>query len=642
MGISRISIKSCALCVSMATVSLGSLNCPAANGIPNLKPGSDVEILDKTFQFVEVLPPDSGYSRIRLNNARIEEEGLAPTLVSGDRDIKLRPIFSWRTQGMIMSLSEPPRSGDWQLDIPEGYYILDSPTIELDSMPADTASYVSLTAKEAWHIPGTQWKGQGMFSVHDDDAIDSFIPTSGPSAWMKGGYLSTMYPMLASLGIKGNIAAEGQRMGFTVDPPMLNDNAKIMKKLQDEQGWEIMSHTMTARYYNRNWYVESLDSKLADKILREATYAGAKSNNTTSVYDAETGKQYQVNPNKTEWVETDPRYVKAYVSDYNTGKVMMYSPLFSVAYQHGEWFKLARELGFNAKTWTSCGSIISHANVREINKICPWGFADLEHNGINVPPFGSTVTRMSVDGLYLEGYKGEQDKDNSFNEKQFEFYKEKIDEAAEKGGWVIFSMHGYRPSYYNYRPGALVSEGGTYPDEWVYPVRSIEEYPDTYLDAPVEKGINDWSEWYPCPGTRLDMIWQLCKYAREKGLLPVTSSEGFELMGNKVNKGLYTKGGSYDIDRAGIIGTREKYPHYVVGANGEQSYYNCEDSNQISTVYHVIEDEISIPTDTLDIYKDNRTLSVVSPDGLRLKVKSLAGLREGLWIVNGRKVIIKK
>ncbi len=116
MGISRISIKSCALCISMAIVSLGGLDCPATSGIPNLKPGSDVEILDKTFQFVEVLPPDSGYSRIRLNNARIEEEGLAPTLVSGDKDIKLRPIFSRRTQGMIMSLSEPPRSGDWQLD----------------------------------------------------------------------------------------------------------------------------------------------------------------------------------------------------------------------------------------------------------------------------------------------------------------------------------------------------------------------------------------------------------------------------------------------------------------------------------------------------------------------------------------------
>jgi len=626
----------------MASVMLDSLDCPATNGSLNLKPERNADIPDKTLLFVEVLPPDSGYRRISFNSSRIQEEGLVPILVGEKRDIGLQPIFSRRTKGTIMSLTEPPMPGDWQLDIPEGYFILDSPTIELETAPADTATYLSLTAKEAWHTPGSEWNGQGIFTVHDDDAIDSFIPTSLPSKWMTGGYLSTMYPMLASLGIKGNIAAEGQRMGFTVDPPVRNYNANVLKKLQDEKGWEIMSHTMTARYYYRNWYVESLDSELADKILREGTYAGATSNNTTSVYDAETGKQYQVNPDKTGWMETDPRYVKAYISDYSTGKVMMYNPLFSVEYQHGEWFRLARELGFDAKTWTSCGGIISHANVREINEICPWGFADLEHNGINVPPLGSTATRMCVDGLYLEGYKGEQDPDNRFNDKQFEYYKTKIDETAEKGGWVIFSMHAYRPSYYNYRPGALVSEGGTYPDEWVHPVRSIEEYPDTYLDAPVEKGINDWSEWYPCPGTRLEMIWELCKYAKEKGLLPVTSSEGFKLMGNKVNKGLYTKGGNYDIDREGIIGTRENYPHYVVGANDEQDYYNCEDSERITTVYHLFEDEISIPTDTLDTYNDKRTLSVVSPDGLRLKVKSLTGLREGLWIVNGRKVLVKK
>ncbi len=611
-------------------------------------------ILMESFLKVMVFPPAKGYSRITINRREIEERGLRASL-KGERPLILNPELGKRTKGAMLKLTEPASPGEWELSIPSGYFYLDSPTRELDSAPADTAEFMSLTAKDAWHVSGTPWQGPGMFSVHDDDAIDSFIPTSRPSAWMTGGCLSTCYPLLESLGIKGNVAAEGQRMGLTVDPPVLSYNGVTLRKLQNERGWDIMSHTMTARYYTRNWYVESLDSELADKILREATYAGETSNLTTSVYDAETGRQYQVNADRSGWVETDSCYIKAYVSDYRTGKVMMSNPLFSVDYQHGEWFRLARKFGINARTWTSCGGIISHANVREINEICPWGFADLEHNGINVPPFGSTVTRMSVDGLYLDGYKGETDTDNSFNQKHFEFYKSKIDETAEKGGWVVLSMHGYRPAYYNYRPGALVSEGGTYPDEWVFPVRSIDKYPDTYLDPPVEKGINDWSEWYPCPGTRLEMIWQLCKYAKEKGLIPVTSSEGFERMGNKVNVGLFTKGGAYDIDREIIIGTRDNYPHYVVGANGEQYYYNREETYDITATYYVYDaahspekEQDNNPTTgpvrapSQGNGSEENLLDVISPDGIRYKVKSLGGLREGLWIVNGRKVLIRK
>lgn len=62
-----------------------------------------------------------------------------------------------------------------------------------------------------------------------------------------------------------------------------------------------------------------------------------------------------------------------------------------------------------------------------------------------------------------------------------------VDEAVSKKGWVIFALHAYRPCWLNKLPGSLVSEGGSYPDEWVYPARNPTEYPDNYLEPPTEK-----------------------------------------------------------------------------------------------------------------------------------------------------------
>lgn len=605
-----------------------------------LLPSADMRLDISKFNTIQILPVEGGHLRVRVNSDRIAEENLVAYLRGEGRDIALKPVLRRLNTGVILELTEPTDEGYWTLDLPEGYLIFDTPELSREKMPEDETPYVSMEAHEGWSVKGKPLEHPGIFSVHDDDGLDVSSYSSWPSAWMTGGYFTTMFPMLESLGIKGNVAAEGQRMGFTNNPPVLSDNGNIMRKLQDEYGWDIMSHTMTARYYTRNWLVESLDSDLARRIMRGATYAGDTSNTTTSVYDLETKKEYRVNASKTEWVEVDSRYYKAYISDYDTGKVLMYSPLFSVDYQHGKWFELARQFGINARCWTSCGGIISHANVREINKICPWGFADLQQNGINTVPFGTTVTRMSVDGLYLPGYKGEQDTDNSFNREHFEYYKSKIDETAEKGGWIVLSMHAYRPAYYNYRPGALVSEGGTYPDEWVYPVRSLYAYPSTFLEPPTEIGINSWSDWYPCPGTRLEMIWELCKYAVEKGLIPVTSSEGFELMGNKVNEGLYTKGGNYDIDREGIIGTRKEYPHYVVGANGEAHYYHCEESPGISAGYQTVKPQLRSRIDSV-YNNEDQLLNAVSPSGQVLKIRCVSGLQPGIWIVNGQKIIVK-
>lgn len=470
---------------------------------------------------------------------------------------------------------------------------------------------------DSWHIDGDVWQNAGMFSIHDDDTLDKYIPSSGPSTWMKAGYQSLLYPMLESLGMRGNLAVEGQRVGLTSTPPRLNDNGLIAKRLQDEKGWCLMAHSMTARYYTNSYYVDGLESPTAYKILQNATYSGATSNNTTSVYDAETGKQYSVNSGKTGWVETPREYIKTYLYDYDTKKIKMFNPIFPIDYQWGELFRLGHENGLKFNSWVTPGTTSSHIMVPLINEICPNGFGDFDKASVacNIPPLRSTVTRMNVEGLYLSGYGGEQATDNTFNREHFNHYKSKIDEAAEKGGWIIFALHAYRPCWVNSLPGALVSEGGTYPDEWVVPLRDISQYPDSYLDPPVEKGINDWSDWYPCPGTRLDMLWQLLKYAREKGLVNVTSDEGFEKIGNKISVGFYNGGKQLDLDKSGVEGAADIYPHYVVGANGERSYHNDIVRQPLTAQYTVYKgeaagnQEVSLSTTSISQNAEISTLS---------------------------------
>lgn len=430
------------------------------------------------------------------------------------------------------------------------------------AMQTEAARRAVLRNPGRWRREGSTWRGPAMLTIHDDDTIDMHVASSGPSAWMTGGgYATTLFAVLTGLGLRGCLSMEGQRCGLTSEPPVLNDNGRIVKMLQDRYGWEVQSHSMTARYQTNNWWVPSLDSDLAAQILAEAVYEGARNNSTTSVYDASTGRQYSVNATRDAWEPTPEDLVKPYVMDYTTKREKMYNPAFPIDYQWGDWFRAASWLGIRGNAWVTPGETSSHANVPLINAVCPYGF---ESDGVtfhNLPPLGSTATRMMLEGQQLAGYAGEQDTDNTYKPEHYDFYKAQIDEAGEKGAWIVLGLHAYRPCWRNSLSGVLVSEGGDYPDEWVNPVKDP-------LNPAVPEG------WHPCPGTRLHMLWDLLKYARDKGMLNVTSSEGFARMGNAVSTGYWNKGIAIGPDRRGIEGTRSEYPHYVIGADGSEDYYS--------------------------------------------------------------------
>ena len=127
------------------------------------------------------------------------------------------------------------------------------------------------------------------------------LASSGAPEGTHGGYFSTLFPVLESLGLRGCLSIEGWRCGFTADPPALNVNGRVAKRLQDERGWEMQAHSMTARYQENSWIVGGLDSEEAESILDGAVNMGLRSNMTTSVYDTETRRQYSVNADSTGW-----------------------------------------------------------------------------------------------------------------------------------------------------------------------------------------------------------------------------------------------------------------------------------------------------------------------------------------------------
>lgn len=593
------------------------------------------------FEAIRIAVNRFTHSTITLNGEMSFIEGRHATLTGGNDTIRLRPELSADRRECLLRFDGPLTEGEWTLDIPEGLVYADMEPVTVDGMPVSRDSLMELTMPGAWAITGERWEGGPAFSVHDDDTIDCSIASSRPSEWMKGGYFSTLFPVLESLGLRGCISMEGWRCGFISEPPALNANGLTARRLQDERGWEIQSHSMTARYQDNNWLVKSLDSELADSILAHATYAGERSNLTTSVFDMETRRQYSVSADSTRWEETALPWIKPYVCDYETGGELAYSPAFPVDYQWGEWFRIARSLGIRGNAWVTPGRTSTHANVPLINEICPNGFESDGKTFYNVPPMRSTATRLMMEGQAAGGYRGEDDPDNTYNTSHHDFFRRQIDEAFAHHGWIVLGLHAYRPCWVNSLPGALVSEGGDYPDAWVNPMEGVDPVTGSLAPRP-ELGISDWSEWHPCPGTRLYMLWELLRYARDLGMECVTSSEGFETFGNSFACGYYNAGVKIGPDTGrGILGTRVRYPHYIIGADGAENYYNPVENVRITRTFHVYDNEGQRDPGREGQRNRAYTVTGFSPDGIGIRTDRTTGLPKGLWIINGKKIIIK-
>lgn len=513
---------------------------------------------------------DDVRGKLRLNEDYIKANNLS-AYIGSDTKMRLTPIMDDRGRSCRFVPAFPCNEENCTVTVPSGFFEVEPlDYIEVDDIDIDIDSLSNLSVAGAWHKKGGVWNGTGMFSIIDDDSLDGQIKSS--SNYGSYGYFSILYPLLESLGLRGNLAVEGRRTGLSQTPPEPNDNLRTILRLQNEKGWDILSHSMICLgEILNNWMVDSLNSRLANEILLQGPNNGEDAS-TVSVYDKQTKKQYWPNSDNTGWVETPSKYVKPYVGDYKTKQEVMYNTDFDIDWHWGEWKRRAMEFGIDPKGFVTHNSTSSHALVRGITEYFPCGFSDLSIKNINTVPMLSSAVRAGLEGQSLKGYKGENS-DNTFNKNHFKAFCSQIDETAECGGWIMLNLHTYRDCWKNSLPGALVSEGGTYPDEWVIPMKGTDPIKDS-LSPPERLGISDWSEWYPCPGTRLEMMWEILKYAKQKGLVNVTSSEGFGIIGNKRASGYFNNGYAFGMDIKGINGTRKIYPHYVVSATDETFYYN--------------------------------------------------------------------
>lgn len=525
-----------------------------------------------TFCSLRLKLSDDFKGSMSIDQLSLFRDNFKITATSPDTVIYLYPVLD-KDRRICDFVSEYPLklTDNYQVCIPAGIIRIKPEVEEVDEIDIDEELLCSMSVAGAWHKKGDTWAQPAMFSVIDDDSLDGQIPSSSPDPHTYG-YYSLLYPLLESLGLKGNLAVEGRRTGISSNPPYLNDNGKTLVRLQDEKGWDLLCHSMVCLGERMdNWLVDSLNTPLALKIFEEGPNYGVNSR-TVSVYDMQTHKQYWPNAQNVEWEETPQRYIKPYVADYSTHKDLFYNPEYDIDWHWGEWKRRAEELGINPVGFVTHNSTSSHALVPEIMKVFPYGLSDVASININYTPMLSSGVRSGLEGQSLAGYDGNS-KDNTFNQTHYKKFCAQIDEALEKGGWIVFNLHTYRDCWKNSLPGKLVSEGGNYPDEWVIPMKDMDSANDP-LSPPSQLGISEWSEWYPCPGTRLEMMWKVLKYAKERGLRNVTCGEGFRIMGNKSSFGYFNKSHKIGKDSSGLLDTEDVYPHYIVSPAGEVSYYN--------------------------------------------------------------------
>ena len=101
-------------------------------------------------------------------------------------------------------------------------------------------------------------------------------------------------------------------------------------------------------------------------------------------------------------------------------------------------------------------------------------------------------------------------------------------------------------------------------------LRNMDEN-NYWENPPVRLGIKNWGEWRPAKGTQLWGIYKILEYAISKKMQNVSPSEGFAIMKNKVNIGVYRDCGLYPREKEMELRPLDKC-YYVVGADGSIKY----------------------------------------------------------------------
>lgn len=440
-------------------------------------------------------------------------------------------------------------------------------TTEPVQINADNENKVNLTAK---------------VSIIDDDTVDYQIPSSRGASTPTadtGGYFSVLLPLLISLRAKNGkptscgLACEGHRVGLTTlrqandDYTTLNENGNAVKWLHDNLGWNVFNHSMTAQLPEKTYFVDGIDSELADTILSQGTYSGLRSFHNTIVLDRLTGKWYEVNSTLTAWVERTPfkkyampfyrEYINASTPGANHNGPLYFNRDFDFEYAWGEWNRRAKELGLpHEMAIVHNGGTAASFTIAAARK---YGYFSVNNKGEqNFPPIGATVGRLRV-----------VSSDNVWDDVWVATQKEEMDNCAANRMWAVYMTHfndtpffnGYvdgktYPSADPYQP-ALRAKDDNYPDAWRVPLMH-EEIQDIigdnlhdYINTPPSRlGISSWADWRPAGGTMAAAFYYILDYAMSKGIDIVPPMDGWKTHGNVLNVGVDRNGQTFPYDAA--------------------------------------------------------------------------------------------
>lgn len=469
-----------------------------------------------------------------------------------------------------------------------------------------------------WKVLGNVVTGNGVFlnaqnennlnlrpciSIIDDDTVDNQIPSSSGSSTPTtnaGGYFSVLFPLILSLSAKYGkkysvgLACEGHRVGLTPfksssdEYSSLNENGQAVKWLHDNMGWNVFNHSMTAQlpYADRTFAVQSIDSEEADTILHNGYYASKYAFSNTMVLELSTGKWYEVNSSKTAWVERTPtkKYAQMYYHDYNGGS-WHFNRAFDFDYSWGEWFKRAEELGLPfEKLIVHNGSTTSAYSIAAGRK---YAYASIRTTGTyNYPPLKAAINRIDGDPSGNQG-DGQGLGYNVFDEVWFNGMKQRIDTCLADNSWVIIMTHTNDQEYFrNYYLSnkSYPNKDENYSSEWIIPlnhteIQAIINGQQDYVSNPPQRlGINSWSEWHPAPGTHLDALYQLLKYAIDNGVDLVSPWEEYLNRGNILNLGVDKNGQGYTYSISTPLEIDEE-SFLTIGADMSIRYRNTNNSN---------------------------------------------------------------
>lgn len=441
-------------------------------------------------------------------------------------------------------------------------------------------------------------------SIIDDDTIDYQLPDSRgaeePSE-KYGGYFSLLLPITLSLAAKHGkacqigLSCEGHRVGLTTlredndDYSALNTNGNAVKWIHDNMGWNVFNHSMTAQLPQHAYYVDGIDSELADTILTEGTYSSYLSLSNTVVIDRLTGKWYEVNSDLTAWVERTPtkKYAMPFYQDYITKK-WYFNRDFDFDYSWGEWNRRATELGLPyEKVIVHNGGTASAWMVSAARK---YSYFTVRTKGThNYPPIAATVNRQSTAPSPSNGY-------NPWDDNWVSEMMDVLTACKESNSWVVLTTHYSTYNYRNYyetgrdypsaEPGQpeLRAKEDDYSEEWIIPlkyseiVELINGEADYISTPPARLGISSWSEWHPAGGTHGASIYYLLDYAMSNGIDFVSPMDGWTTHGNILNLGVDRNGQTYGYDSASeqTPYTDEEKSYLTIGADMSIRYYNSK------------------------------------------------------------------